>query len=104
MKRIFTAANLPEAYLVRDMLIGAGVPAHVFNEHSHGALGEIPVNSAYPQVWIAQPHQEQHARTVIAGYEHQPPANAIICSGCGEHNPGQFELCWSCGAAFALET
>jgi hypothetical protein len=22
----------------------------------------------------------------------------IDCSGCGEKNPGNFELCWSCGA------
>lgn len=103
MKRIYTAANLPEAYIVRDLLRGAGVAAHVFNEHANGAMGEIPMGSTYPQVWIAQLHQEQHARAVIARYEHAPVAAARACAVCGEVNPGQFEICWSCGAMFTLE-
>jgi len=105
MKRIYTAANLPEAYLVRDLLTQAGVAAHVFNEHANAALGDLPSNAAYPQVWITQSHQEQHARAIIAGYEARPAIHANrICAACGEQNPGQFEICWSCGAALAFAT
>lgn len=99
MKKIYSAGNLQEAYLVRDLLIQAGVPATIFNEHAMAAMGEMPFTSAYPQVWIEQPHQEQHARAVIADYEKRPVRSAPrTCASCGEASPGEFELCWSCGS------
>ena len=99
MKRIYSAVNLAEAYLVRDLLTQSGIPAHVFNEHAMGAMGEVALGAAYPQVWIAQLHQEQHARSVIADYEKREPSTAVRnCFSCGEQNPEEFEVCWKCGA------
>jgi hypothetical protein len=104
MKRIYTAQNLPEAYLVRDLLTQSGVAALVFNEHAMAAMGELALGAAYPQVWIAQEHQEQHARAVIADFEDRP-ASMIIknCAACGEQNPGEFDLCWNCAAPLGVE-
>ena len=51
MKRIFTAGNLPEAYLVRDLLRQAGVAVHVFNEHAMAALGEVPGSERLRTRW-----------------------------------------------------
>ena len=86
MKRIYTALNLAEAYLVRDLLTHSGVAAHIFNEHAMAALGEVALGSAYPQVWIAQEHQEQHARAVITDYENREPSTTVRnCVACGEH-------------------
>ena len=102
MKRIYTAANLADAHLVRDLLRQAGISAHIFNEYAMAAMGDVPLGSAYPQIWIPQPQQEQHARAVIAEFEKRSPQTAIkICSHCGETSPGEFELCWNCGAALA---
>ena len=99
MKRVYSALNLPEAYLVRDLLAQAGIAAHVFNEHARAAMGELALGAAYPQVWIAQLHQEQHARSVIADFESRAPSTAVRnCFACGEQNPGEFELCWKCAA------
>ncbi len=99
MKRIYTAANLPDAHLVRNMLEQAGIPAHIFNANAIGALGDLPMAAAYPQVWIAQIHQEQHARSVVAEYSRvTTPLDSKTCGRCGESNPGEFDLCWSCGA------
>ncbi len=104
MKRIYTAQNLPEAYLVCDLLTHAGVAAHVFNQHAMAAMGETAVGSSYPQVWIAQEHQERHARTVITEYESQPALTTLKhCAACGEQSPGEFELCWSCAAPLGVE-
>ena len=102
MKKIYVAGNLPEAYLVRDLLLQAGVAARVLNEHAAGALGELAMNSTYPQVWITQEHQLTHARSLIADYERRPLAAAKFCAQCGETNPGEFDLCWSCGATLGL--
>ena len=102
MKRIYTAANLADAHLVRDLLQQAGIAAHIFNEYAMAAMGDVPMGSAYPQIWIPQLHQEQHARAVIADYETRAPQTAIkTCGACNETSPGEFELCWSCGKPLA---
>ena len=94
MKRIYTAANLADAHLVRDLLLQAGIAVHVFNEYAMAALGDVPMGSAYPQLWISQLHQEQHARAVITDYEQRPAQTDIKnCLSCQETNPGEFELC-----------
>lgn len=99
MKRIYTAANLPDAQLVHDLLEQAGVAAHIFNANAMAALGDLPMSAAYPQVWIAQLHQEQHARAVIAQYqEPRPNLAGKVCAECNEASPGEFDLCWNCGA------
>ncbi len=98
MKRIYTATNLPDAHLLRNLLEQAGIPAHIFNQHAMSAFGELPLSSAYPQVWIVQPQQEQHARAVVAQYTSVAAVTATkLCAACSESNPGEFELCWNCG-------
>ena len=100
MKLLYTASNLPDAHLVHNLLAQAGIPTHIFNANGMSAFGELPMEAAYPQVWIVQLHQEQHARTVIAEYQ-RPDANAAdkTCARCSEANPGSFEVCWNCAAA-----
>ncbi len=105
MHRLYTAANLPEAYLLRALLAHAGIEAFVFNEHAHGGLGEIPFMHACPELWLADEADIARATRVIRGYEAPPPASRMSrpCSACGEDNPGGFELCWRCGRPFAGE-
>ena len=105
MKRIYTAANLADAHLVRDLLQQAGIAVHIFNEYAMAGLGDVPMGSAYPQLWISQLHQEQHARAVIAEYESQPASTTLnYCGACGDQSPGEFELCWNCAAPLGVET
>ena len=52
MKKIYSAATLPDAHLVRGLLGQAGIEAKVFNEKLQGGMGEIPFTHAYPEVWI----------------------------------------------------
>ena len=99
MRRVYQAAHLPEAYLVRDRLRAEGIAAEVYNEHAAGALGEIPFTHAYPEVWVADADWARARRLLAA-----PPAGAgaaWTCARCGEDNPGSFDLCWHCGAGRA---
>lgn len=99
MKRVYSALHLPDAHLLRDLLAHAGIPAFVFNENAASAIGLVPVGTAQPQVWIAQPHQEQHARAIIADYQTRPATiDTWTCAHCNEVNPGEFESCWQCSA------
>ena len=97
MRRVYTAATLPEAHLIRQQLESAGISAQVFNENAQGAIGELPVTDAWPDVWIVQNHQFRAARAVIERYEASPEEEQL-CNSCGEISPGSFELCWHCHA------
>lgn len=105
MKRVYTALNLPDAHLLRDLLQHAGIAAHVFNENANSLIGFLPVTSGLPQVWITQVHQEQHANAVIADYQTRSPTTVTRqCAACAESSPGEFDSCWNCGAVFSDTT
>jgi len=98
MRRLCTAANLPEAHLLLHRLAHAGIEARVLNEHAQGGLGELPFTHTYPEIWIMEPEQEMHARAVLAEFERAPaPSMPTRCTHCGENNPPAFEICWNCG-------
>lgn len=99
MQRIYAAATLTEAYLLLHRLQQAGIAVRVFNEHAHGALGEIPFPHAYPELWVEHDADAPRARAVVEEYERADgDATASLCSACGESNPAAFEICWRCGA------
>jgi hypothetical protein len=101
MRRLFVAAHVPEAYLVRGLLAHAGIAARVFNEYSQGALGELPPTVIHPEVWIEDDRDLALARRIIERYEHDRAATGSRrCPACGEENPAGFEVCWHCGKPF----
>ena len=98
MERLYSAANLPEAYLVRDLLAEVGVRAQILNENAQGGVGEIPFTQTYPEIWIEREDDMERARRVITDYESRSVPNTYIdCPRCGEQNPENFETCWHCG-------
>jgi hypothetical protein len=72
----------------------------VFNENAQSGMGEIPFTHAWPEVWIERDADLNRARAIVHSFE-QPPASSadVLCIACRERNPGNFELCWSCGQA-----
>lgn len=103
MHKIYTAANLADAYLVRDRLARAGIEAYVFNEHAQGGLGEIPFSETYPELWLADGRDVARALEEIRAHEgasrrDDPPHK---CPACGEDSPASFDVCWRCGGMLA---
>lgn len=99
MFRLYTAANLPEAYLILHRLTAAGIEARVFNENAQGGVGELPFTHTYPEIWIEQVDDIVDARRIIRDYEQaETVTGSSKCENCGEDNPDNFELCWHCGA------
>ncbi|MHB8454917.1 MAG: putative signal transducing protein [Acidiferrobacterales bacterium] len=98
MQKLYTAANLQEAHLIRGMLSAAGIETRIFNEHLQGGLGDIPFTEVYPEVWLDEEADMTLAQRILADYE-RPMAvrGSRRCSSCSEENPGSFEICWSCG-------
>ena len=100
MLKVYSAANLPDAHLLRGLLAQSGIDARVFNENAQGGMGEIPFTHAYPEVWLVNPADLARARAIIGQFEcPQASAAEIRCPGCAEENPANFQVCWSCGAA-----
>ena len=100
MKRVYTASGLVEAYLVRDFLDAQGVRALVFNEHSVGAVGELPCNEVLPQIWIRDDRNFDRARFLLERYEQtECSEEERSCPDCAENNPASFDICWRCGHA-----
>jgi hypothetical protein len=99
VKRIYSAATLPDAHLVLGLLAQAGIDAKVFNENAQGGMGEIPFTHAWPEVWIVDERDAPRARELVRQFERpQAATGAKRCAACGEENPGNFQVCWHCGA------
>lgn len=103
MKRVHTAANLPEAHLLVDLLADRGIRARVLNANASGIAGELPIDAAMPQVWVDDASDATRAREVIEGFALCPTGAARKCPRCGEDNPAAFDLCWACGAGLEAQ-
>ncbi|MBI5612575.1 MAG: DUF2007 domain-containing protein [Gammaproteobacteria bacterium] len=100
MHKLYVAANVPEAYIVLNMLARAGIEARVLNEHAAGGMGELPFTHTYPEVWIDEDADRKLAARILADYQQRPPATGSVrCRQCNAENPGDFEICWQCGGA-----
>ena len=100
MKRVYDALNLPDAHIVANLLQQAGIDARVFNENAQSVMGEIPITSAMPQVWVMDEAFAARAMQLIESYRNRAPSVATqTCKRCGELNPAEFEICWNCGQA-----
>ena len=99
LKKIYSAASLPDAHLIRNLLGEAGIEAHVLNENAQGGVGQLPVMEAYPQIWIVDEREMSRAREIIQAFEHMPSIRSTVrCQQCAEDNPSNFQVCWNCGA------
>jgi len=50
MKRLYQAANLPQARLLADRLEAAGLEIRIFNANAQGIAGETPVTETLPEI------------------------------------------------------
>ncbi len=99
MKRVHSAANLPEAHLLVDLLADRGIRARIFNANASSLAGELPIDAALPQLWVDDPAHAERARAVIEEFTRGSASTVILkCPACGEDNPASFDLCWACGA------
>ncbi len=100
MKRLCKAASLPDAHILRGLLEQEGIEVHVFNENAQSGVGQLPVTEALPELWVDNENDWQRAQQVVRRFEAAPRIDTTLrCATCGEDNPGNFQLCWSCGAA-----
>ena len=103
--RVYRAADVPDAQLVRNMLEDAEISAVVQGETLALAMGDIPVGpSTAPTVWV-HARNATRARELVEQREAHTPTDqpAWTCLECGEQIEGQFAECWQCTPATSPE-
>jgi hypothetical protein len=101
MKRVYLAANLPDAQIAVDALATQGIRAHIFNANAVGGLGELAATQIWPEVWVEEDADAKAARQLLDEMHAAISTGSKICPHCGEENPGNFLSCWNCGQALA---
>ncbi len=95
--RVYEAQDVIEAQLVLDVLLEGGLSAELRNVNLIGSYPEVPVR---PEIWLTRPEDFDAARALIDKFEanRKTVLDDVRCPECGQSNPGNFELCWSCRA------
>ena len=93
MKAILTGASPTDAALVRNMLEENGIPSSLIE--ARGYAGQ-----PYTEVWVVRDEDSERAIEAIRLlHSNARDEGTWKCSKCEEDNPGNFEVCWKCGAA-----
>lgn len=98
--RVHATRTLFEAHLARDRLEAEGIPVHIAGEMRPSIAGEIPLPDATVEVKVPQ-ERLIAARAILARIQLDAARDPWRCARCGEENPGEFDLCWKCGAEAA---
>ena len=99
MKRIYSSLDNVSIGHVVSMLEDSGIEHIVRNRYLSGAMGELPVNECWPEVWVARDADYEAAMEIVRVATAQiRDAGPWRCRQCGEHNEGQFASCWKCSA------
>ncbi|WPB77543.1 DUF2007 domain-containing protein [Archangium violaceum] len=87
-----------EARLRAGLLTGSGLSVEVRGENLAPLAGEIPSTETWVELWVPEEEVER-ARELVEELEgdEEKAAREVECPECREENPGNFELCWSCG-------
>lgn len=100
MQRVYVSDNLPLARQLAEVLRTSHVDCIIKNEFLSGAVGDLPPNECWPEIWAVNDYQADKARALVEAYldagraaTQGPPWSCR----CGEDNEAQFSSCWRCG-------
>ncbi len=99
MKKVYSSENSMMAGHIKSLLELEGIPCIIKNENLAGAMGELPLNECWPEVWIRDDLSYDNAMHILKDI--LAPENVASQSwhcACGEEIEGQFFACWNCGS------
>ncbi|MCC5869144.1 MAG: DUF2007 domain-containing protein [Gammaproteobacteria bacterium] len=100
MKKVYSHESIVTINHLRNVLEAQGVAAIVRNDRLFGVLGEVPFMECWPQLWVLNDLQADHAKQLIGAALAEPDGSDVdwTCGSCGERIEGHFAVCWQCGA------
>jgi len=102
MKKIYSAYDRPEAFIVKGLLESNGIKADVQDDQLDTLVGGVGYTEAMiPTVWIFDDAQYDEAYALLEAYvENQNTMDVDtvwVCTHCKEESPETFNVCWNCG-------
>ncbi len=97
--KVYSSPNLAMVGHLKNVLETQGIPCNIRGEFGGAAAGMLPPIECWPELWIVDESQAEHARQIITEAlgptEHDP--GHWKCANCDEDLEGQFTVCWNCG-------
>ncbi len=102
MKELFREQDFTKVGYFQSVLEAEGIATIVRNKHlTMSGLSEIPIPEFFPALCVMDEEDYPRAMEIIRDRITENAKGAdleIQCPSCGESNPGNFDLCWSCEA------
>ena len=98
--RVYSGPLLAIVTHMKHVLEMNGIESQVHGEYRAGAVGEIPVTDAWPELWVLNPAERERAGALVAEALEQGESQLPEwkCPECQETVEGQFAECWNCGS------
>ena len=100
MKKVYTAQDPLVIYHLKNVLENNEIACLLTNTTLIGAVGELPPQECWPQLWILDERQLSQAVSLISEALRPHVRGAPWkCVRCNELIEAQFTECWQCGAS-----
>lgn len=103
MKELFRERDFTRVGYFQSILESEGIPTLLRNEHlTMSGLAEIPIPDFFPALCVVNDEDYDKAIAILrehVSHDSVKSEEEISCQACGESNPGNFEICWSCGSS-----
>ena len=100
MKELFRDKDFTRVGYFQSILEAEDIPTLIRNEHlTASGLSDIPIPEFYPALCVMNDEDYVTAVRLIRSCldaERKSEGVEITCPGCGETNPGNFDICWNC--------
>lgn len=105
MKELFREFDFTKVGYYQSMLESQGIQTFIRNRDLSGLAGEA---SIMPELWptlcVVKDEDYDRAMQVIRDSVSENAERSdteVACPTCDEMNPGNFDVCWSCGASLS---
>ena len=92
--QVYSAADSLEAHSLKGLLETSGIEVRLKGESLYSGMGELPASVLEVTLWV-EDIQQGKATQLLDEYENNN-THLWYCSGCGELNESNFEICWQC--------
>jgi len=107
MKELYRDKDYSTIAYYKTILESEGIQIMLRNEHTTMAgLSEIPIPEFYPNICVMNDEDYPRAREILKRTMDTNAKGAdidVTCGSCGEVNPGNFDLCFSCGEVLVAD-
>ncbi len=97
MRRVYTAADIIQVSQIQGVLEAAGIHCEIRNQHLAGAMGGLPIDQCWPELWVRDDDETRAERLIKREQRFAPVGDDWDCPGCGETVDAPLSQCWNCG-------